>query len=509
MKAALQVQGVSKSFGGHSALQDVQLCLRPGEIHSLMGENGAGKSTLIKIITGIHQPDAGEFLLDGKPYAVRSNFEAQKLGISTVYQEVNLIPTLSVAENIYLGREPRRFGMIDWSSMRKGAAAALAKLDLKIDVDTCLEDYPIAIQQMVAIARALDQNAKVLILDEATSSLDRQEVDQLFAILKKLRKENLAILFVTHFLDQVYEISDRITVLRNGQFVIEKEAAQFPRTELVAKMMGRELLHVVQEPAPSQNSSQTKKTAWLQCHDLGREGSIEPFDLEIQEGESLGLAGLLGSGRTEIARMLFGLDPATKGSLKIDGAELKFKSPRDSIAKGFALCPEDRKSEAIFPQLSVRENIILALQAHKGWFQTLSRLEQNEMAQSFIKALGIKARDAEQPIETLSGGNQQKAILARWLALNPRLLILDEPTRGIDVGAKAEIQKYISKWAASGKSILFISSELDEVVRSCTRVAVLKDRQKIAELQEGEISEDSIISVIGSASATPTSLEAH
>ncbi|MES3039103.1 MAG: sugar ABC transporter ATP-binding protein [Bdellovibrionota bacterium] len=502
MKPVLNVQGIFKAFQGIPALRDVQLRLFPGEIHALMGENGAGKSTLIKVITGIHTPEAGTIQLDEKVITPKSNFEAQNLGISTVYQEVNLIPTLSVAENIYLGREPRRWGTIDWGSMRKGAIAALAKLDLNIDVDLPLEDYPIAIQQMTAIARALDLNAKVLILDEATSSLDKQEVERLFIVLRKLRSQNLAIVFVTHFLDQVYEISDRITVLRNGQFVIEKETAQLPRTELVAKMMGRELSQVDNEVIVQDKSAGTANKAWLECKNLGRAGSVEPFDLQIKDGEILGLAGLLGSGRTEIARLLFGLDSSTTGTLSIDGKELKFSNPRDAIQQGFALSPEDRKVEAIFPTLSVRENIILALQAHKGWFNFISPKKQKEIADGFIKALGIKTRDAEQPIETLSGGNQQKAILARWLALDPRLLILDEPTRGIDVGAKAEIQKYISKLVATGKSILFISSELEEVVRSCSRVAVLKDRQKIAELEGTEIGEDSIVSVIGQATTT-------
>ncbi len=504
MKPALKVESVSKSFQGHPALKDVQLTLYPGEVHALMGENGAGKSTLIKVITGIHQPDSAKMSLDGKPYSAKSNFEAQNLGISTVYQEVNLIPTLSVAENIYLGREPRRWGQIHWSSMRQGAKAALAKLDLQIDVDASLEDYPIAIQQMVAIARALDLNAKVLILDEATSSLDPQEVQRLFSVLKKLREQKMAILFVTHFLDQVYEISDRITVFRIGQLVFAKETAQFPRTELIAKMMGRELTQISHEPLHVEMSSTQQKKAWLECQSLSRSGSVEPFDLKIYEGEILGLAGLLGSGRTELARLLFGLDSATSGHLKIEGKELNFKNPGEAIAQGFALCPEDRKSEAIFPQLSVRENIVLALQAHRGWFRYLSFQKQKELANSFIQALGIKARDAEQPIETLSGGNQQKAILARWLALDPKLLILDEPTRGIDVGAKAEIQKLISKLVSAGKSIVFISSELEEVVRSSARVAVLKDRQKIAELEGSEISEDSIISTIGSVSASPS-----
>lgn len=495
MEAILKARGIFKSFQGNPALQDVQLSLYPGEVHALMGENGAGKSTLIKVITGIHPKDAGSIELSGSVVEVNSNHEAQKLGISTVYQEVNLIPTLSIAENIYLGREPRKFGLIDWKAMREGARKALAHLDLDIDVCADLDEFPIAIQQMTAIARALDMSAKVLILDEATSSLDRQEVEQLFKILRRLKAEGISILFVSHFLDQVYEISDRVTVLRNGCFICEKKIEEISRTELIAKMMGHELL--VLEQQPKVDLPETNTAPWFRCVNTGRSGSIEPFNLELKEGETLGLSGLLGSGRTEIARMLFGLDPATTGAIEINGESFHFKTPREAIAQGLALCPEDRKGQAIFPGLSVRQNAIMALQAKLGWFKFLNIKKQNEIVDHYVKALGIKIHDADQPIETLSGGNQQKVVLARWLALEPRLLILDEPTRGIDVGAKAEIQKYTLKLAQNKKSILFISSELDEMVRNCDRVAILRDRQKISELKHSEISETAIISAIG------------
>lgn len=496
MAPVLKAKNIFKSFQATPALVDAGLELRSGEIHALMGENGAGKSTLIKVITGFHQKDSGHIFLNGNEISPPSNFEAQKLGISTVYQEVNLIPSLSVAENIFLGREPRRWGRIDWGAVRRGAVKALARLDLHIDVDTLLEDYPIALQQMTAIARALDMSAKVLILDEATSSLDAGEVEKLFLVLRKLKNEGLAILFVSHFFDQVYSLCDRVTILRNGRFVDEKKITEISRSELISKMMGHEL-YQLDEKKKSSLRPPIKGEPWLRCRDVGRKGSLKPFSLELQQGQTMGLAGLLGSGRTEVAHILFGIDEATSGTMEVDGKKCIFKNPAEAIRQGFALCPEDRKSQSIFPGLSLRKNLILAYQSKLGWFKTLSLRRQSQMVNDFIQALGIRARDADQSIETLSGGNQQKVILARWLALDPRLLILDEPMRGIDVGAKSEIQKYISNLQSENKSMVFISSELEEVVRNSDRVSVFKDRQKIAELGPDSISKHSIIDAIG------------
>jgi monosaccharide-transporting ATPase len=494
MSVVLSARDISKSFGEVCALRNAKLELRSGEIHALMGENGAGKSTLIKILTGIYQPNFGEIHLKGQRIAPRFAREAQDLGISTVYQEVNLIPTLSVAENIYLGREPMKWGRIDWFQVETGAREALAKLNLDIDVKKPLEEYSIAIQQMTAIARALDQKAQVLILDEATSSLDADEVQQLFSVIRKLRSHGMAILFVTHFLDQVYEICDHVTVLRNGQFVGDWPIQKLPRFQLIAKMMGQELAAL--DPKAASAAIKSTSRTWLQCEQMGLKGTLAPVDLEIKEGQTLGLAGLLGSGRTEMARMLFGLETPDQGQIKIDGKKVRIQSPRDAVQNGIAMVPEDRKAQSIFPELSVRENIVLALQAQMGWFRSLKRKQQNEIAERFIKVMRIRTQDAEQPIQNLSGGNQQKAILARWLAMDPRLMILDEPTRGIDVGAKAEIQKLMMEFSVSGKSVIFISSELEEIVRCCDRVAVLKDRQKIGELSNENISERNIMSVI-------------
>jgi simple sugar transport system ATP-binding protein len=494
------MRNVRKSFPGVRALDGVDFVARRGEVHALMGENGAGKSTLIKVLTGVYRRDGGEALLDGVSIDPRTPAEAQALGISTVYQEVNLVPTLSVAENLFLGRLPKRLGVaVGWGEVRRRSEAALARLDLQsVDVSRPLGSYSIAVQQMVAIARALDVSAKLLILDEPTSSLDAGEVARLFAVMRRLRDQGLGIVFVTHFLEQVYEVTDRITVLRNGKFVGEYETKQLPRAELIAKMMGRELAEFETSGRGSgadAAAAPVKKTL-VRVKGFGRRGAIKPFDLEIREGEVVGLAGLLGSGRTEIARLLFGVDRADRGTVLVDEKPASLASPRSAIACGFAFLPEDRKTQGIVPELSVRENIILALQASKGWLAALPRRKQDELADHYVKALGISTPHAEQSIRNLSGGNQQKALIARWLAANPRLLILDEPTRGIDVGAKAEIQKLILDLCARGMAVLFISSELEETVRCSDRVAVLRDREKIAELEGGQVSEQSILHTI-------------
>ncbi len=494
----LTVKAISKSFPGVRALSAVDFQLNRGEIHSLMGENGAGKSTLIKVLTGVYQKDAGECFLDGKRIAPVTPKEAQDLGISTVYQEVNLIPSLTVAENIYVGRHPTKQGRIPWSVIKEGARAALARLDIHIDVTEQLGSFSIALQQMVAIARALDTSSQVLILDEPTSSLDPSEVEMLFRVMRKLRDEGMGIVFVSHFLDQVYAICDRITVLRNGQLVGAYNTAELPRMELVAKMMGKQLAALdtqKSQPSPEARTGASARPL-VRAAGLGKKGSIEPLDLNIQAGEILGLAGLLGSGRTEVAKLLFGIDKKDQGEIIVDNVPVAIHSPRDALFQGFAFCPEDRKSSGIVEDLSVRENICLALQAKRGWTRPLSRKRQDELADYYIKALNIKVADAEQKIGTLSGGNQQKVIIARWLAAEPRFLILDEPTRGIDVGAKAEITKLIQSLADKGMAILLISAEWHELIRSCTRLVVMRDRKKIKELKGQQVNESEIMHAI-------------
>jgi simple sugar transport system ATP-binding protein len=446
--------------------------------------------------TGFYSGDGGEILLDGKSIHPKSPAHAQQLGISTVYQEVNLVPTLTVAENIYLGREPTILGKIRWRRLNRLAEQAMSRLNLHIDVTRDLGSYSIAIQQMVAIARALDVQAKLLILDEPTSSLDAGEVQQLFAMMRHLKSLGIGIIFVSHFLDQIYEISDRITVLRNGKLVGEYLTRDLPRMDLITKMMGRELAAFETGAAASSACANTETSPLLRVAKLAKRNAIESFDLDIRAGEVLGLAGLLGSGRTETARLLFGIDRPDQGKIEIDGQRAKLTSPADAIARKFGFCSEDRKSQGIVPDLSVRENIILALQASKGWLRFFSRRKQTELANHYIKALNIATRDADTPIKNLSGGNQQKVLLARWLALDPRFLILDEPTRGIDVGAKADIQKLILSLCDQGKAVLFISSELEEVVRCSDRVAVLRDRRKVCELSGDDITEQNIMSTI-------------
>ena len=496
----LEMQGVHKRFPGVVALKNVGLRLFPGEVHALMGQNGAGKSTLIKVLTGVETPDGGDFHLGGKRIQPSTVQEAQDLGIATVYQEVNLCPNLSVAENIYIGRFPMRGPVIDWSTMQEQARKALEALNISVDVTLPLSSYPVAVQQMVAIARALSAEAQVLILDEPTSSLDEDEVGRLFDALRQLKTKGIAILFVTHFLDQTYAISDRITVLRNGEFEGEYMAVDLPRLQLISKMVGREIdenAFARQEHGATNGISGARP--YLTATALGRAGAMRPVDLEIRAGEVLGLGGLLGSGRTETARMLFGIDPADSGSMSIEGAPVRVNTPYKAIQNGIAFCPEDRKTEGIVAELSIRENIILALQAKRGVFRFLSKKRQVAIAEESVKQLGIKVADIESPISQLSGGNQQKAMLARWLSTEPKMLILDEPTRGIDVAAKLEIMDLVKEQCRKGLAILFISSEMPEVLRVSDRIAVLRDRQKIGEIAGRDADEQKVFRMIAGA----------
>ncbi len=496
------MRDIDKSFLGVHALKDVTFTLATGEIHALVGENGAGKSTLVKVMTGVERQDSGTISLDGAEVTIRSPLHAQELGISTVYQEVNLCPNLTVAENVLIGRQPRKRGHIDWSAMNRQAREILRGLDIEIDVTRPLGSYSIAIQQMAAIARALaNSSVKVLVLDEPTSSLTVHETDQLFQVMRKLKSEGIAILFITHFLDQVYEVSDRVTVLRNGALVGVYETANLPRLTLITHMLGRSL--TAQEDIARQKvegSEHIGTEPLLEADGVGLAGSINPFDLVLYAGEVVGIAGLLGSGRTELAQLLFGIDQPSDGSMTMDGVPIRTFSPIASIERGVALCPEDRKAEGIVGDLTVRENIIMAMQASRGWFRHLSTNDQYRIADKYIKLLAITTLSADQPVKTLSGGNQQKVILARWLATEPRLLILDEPTRGIDVGTKADIQKLVLSLAAEGMSCVFISSELEEVLRTSHRIVVLRDRTKVTEFT-GDVDERAIMGEIAGGAA--------
>ena len=493
----VEVSGARVQFAGEVALDDVDFRLFAGEVHSLMGENGAGKSTLIRAMTGVLRLDAGSILINGTPADLTSPAAAQRAGISTVYQEIDLLPNLSVAENVMLGREPRRFGLIDWKRMRSEAAAALARLGVDVDPASTLSTHRLATQQLIAIARALTVDVKVLVLDEPTSSLDQDEVAELFRVIRALKKQGVAILFVSHFLEQVYEICDRITVLRNGRLVGEYLTTDLLRIELVQKMLGREVVDldlIASRSIPDATLSDNEPI--VSATDISRRGSLPPTSVDVFEGELLGLAGLLGSGRTEIARLISGVDSIDGGALKVDGAAVHLHSPRAAMLRGIAYSSENRKTEGIIGELTVRENITLALQAQRGWFRRIPRARQDELSASWIEALEIRPSDPEKLAGRLSGGNQQKVMLARLLALAPRLLVLDEPTRGIDVGAKVEIQKLVTDLVQSGMSVIFISAELEEVLRVAHRVIVLRDRRVIINADSGSLSLDSLLAAV-------------
>ncbi|WP_125773355.1 sugar ABC transporter ATP-binding protein [Antribacter gilvus] len=495
----VEMRGITIEFPGVKALDGVDLTLRAGEVHALMGENGAGKSTLIKILTGVYQHSAGTVRVAGKDVHFGSTADSQAAGISTVYQEVNLCANLSVAENIMLGNEVRRGPFIDWAATRRAAREHLARLGLDLDPRSSLDSHSLAVQQLCAIARGMVVRPRVLILDEPTSSLDKAEVAELFRVVRALRDEGVAILFVSHFLDQVYEISDRMTILRNGQLVSEHRTSELSRLDLVQAMVGRagEILADVSERAARVAAAEHDRTSpVLTAQGLGRPGSAAPFDLDLFKGEIVGVAGLLGSGRTELARLLFGADKPAEGTLSVQG-DTRSPTPLVSLRRGVVYSSEDRKKEGIIGDLTVRENIALALQAGRGPLRRIPAKELDEVVERYLAALQIRPANPDALVRNLSGGNQQKVLLARWLATQPKVLILDEPTRGIDVGAKAEIQKLVTELADQGLSVMFISSELEEVVRISERILVLRDRHVAGEIHNGpDVTVDSVLETI-------------
>ena len=496
-EAVLEMRGICKYFPGVRALQDVDFTLREGEIHALMGENGAGKSTLIKVLTGVYPKDGGEVHIKGVKGAavIRSPQDAQNAGISTVYQEITLCPNLTVAENMYIGRT--KGAGANWKAMNSGAAKILESLGIPASPKQQLDSCSIAVQQMVAIARAVDMECKVLILDEPTSSLDEQEVQKLFVLMRDLRAKGVGIIFVTHFLEQVYEVCDRITVLRDGQLVGEYVIEDLPRVQLVSKMLGKELDDMADiKSEVGGGTVSLNEVPVLEAEGLCSSAGIKPFDFSIHRGEVNGFTGLLGSGRSECVRAIFGADHVTSGRVKVDGKDVKIKKPLDAMKQGIGYLPEDRKGDGIVGDLSVRENIILALQVMKGFFRPFSRAQAEAFADEYIKLLEIKTASADTPIKSLSGGNQQKCILARWLLTDPKYLILDEPTRGIDIGTKIEIQKLVLKLAAEGKSVTFISSEIDEMLRTCSRLIVMRDRKAVGELRDADLTQAKIMATI-------------
>ena len=490
----LTMRGICKYFPNVKALENVDFTLRKGTIHALMGENGAGKSTLIKVLTGVYTMDKGEIRIDGVDNAIviRSPQEAQNYGISTVYQEITLCPNLTVAENMFIGRT--KGNGVDWKAMEKRAGELLDSLGIPARPKQILGSCSLAVQQMVAIARAVDTDCKVLILDEPTSSLDDKEVEMLFRLMRDLKSRGVGIIFVTHFLEQVYAVSDQITVLRNGELVGEYLVKDLPQVKLVEKMIGKDLedLSVIKKSVPPAGAQSEN---FYEVEGLSSSQS-RPFDFHIARGEVNGFTGLLGSGRSESVRAIFGADPVTGGSVKIEGKKAKIGKPLDAMKHGIGYLPEDRKRDGIIADLSVRDNIILALQVIKGVTHPFSRAKAEAFADEYIKALDIKTASSDTPIKSLSGGNQQKVILARWLLTHPQYLILDEPTRGIDVGTKTEIQKLVLKLAEEGMSITFISSEIEEMLRTCSRLIVMRDRNIVGELKGDELTQERVMRTI-------------
>ena len=497
----LTMRGICKEFPGVKALSNVDFTLRAGEVHALMGENGAGKSTLVKCLTGVYIKDKGEIRIAGidKPVSIKSPQDAQNLGISTVYQEITLCPNLTVAENIYIGRGKYKF--INWKEQKAKAEELLTRLNIPAKATQQLGTCSIAVQQMVAIARAVDMECKVLILDEPTSSLDEKEVAQLFTLMRDLKAQGVGIIFITHFLEQVYEICDRITVLRNGEYIGEYEIKDMPRVELVSAMLGKDLEDISKlKDEKKEFTGEGAGTYVYEAEDLSSTEGVRPFAFHIKKGEVNGFSGLLGSGRSESVRAIFAADQVTGGTVKVKGNKVKINKPLDAMKNSIGYLPEDRKGDGIIPDLSVRENIILALQVLNGFWKPFTRAEAENFADEYIKLLQIKTASQDTPIKSLSGGNQQKAILARWLLTNPQYLILDEPTRGIDVGTKVEIQKQVLKLAEQGVSVTFISSEIQEMLTVCSRLIVMRDRKIVGELNGSELSQDNIMKTIAGGS---------
>lgn len=488
----LEMKEIVKTFPGVKALKGVDFKVKPGEVHALMGENGAGKSTLIKILTGLHTRDSGEIIFEGQAINPSTPLEAEQIGISTIYQELNLIPQLTIYENIYLGREPRKRGLIDWNQEMKDSQILLNDIGLDIDVKQKLGRQSTAVQQMVAISRALAVNAQLVIMDEPTSSLDKSEVKLLFKVINRLKNQGIAVVFISHRFEEIYEICDRVTILKDGELEGDYDLADLSELKLIEKMVGRE----IEENREIRQSSPDKFKEVVCRLTHASTYKLKDVNLEIKRGEIVGLAGLLGSGRSEIGTAIFGADTLDRGQIEIEDKVVKIKSLRQTIARGFALIPEDRRVSGIIPNMSVKDNILLANFSNISNSGIISKKKQDEIANRYIKDLQIKTPSPNQAVKLLSGGNQQKVILARWLCTKPKLIILDEPTRGIDIGAKAEVEKLIKEMADNGISVLLISSDMPELIRNSDRIVVLNDGNVMKELIGEEMTQDNIMRAI-------------
>ena len=488
----LEIKQIDKHFTGVHALDHVDFDVRKGEIHALMGENGAGKSTLIKVLTGLFTKDSGQIFFDGEEVEFHSPQDSQRGGISTIYQEINLIPHLSVAENIFIGREPRNAFGIDWKKVREDAASLLRDNGIDIDVDQDLATYSTAIQQMVAITRAISQNAKLLIMDEPTSSLSEDEIQVMFEKMRELVKRGMSIIFISHKLDEVYTICDRATILKDGKLVGCYDIDKISRLEMVSKMIGRDASNVLKR---SVGEYEEKKGSVPVVHtrDIDNRIKLHGISIDIRPGEIVGIAGLLGAGKTEFAKVIFGCDNSYTGEYEVEGKPVRLKTPKGAIDLGFAYCSEDRKVEGIFPHMSVKENMTITALPRISRFGVVDRRKQKEIVDKYIESIRIKTPSPDQLICNLSGGNQQKVLLGRWLSMEPKLIILDEPTRGIDLGAKSEIEALIKQFSENGISVLYISSELEELIRNCYRVVIIRDGKNSGELCGEDITEANIM----------------
>lgn len=503
---ALQAVGLTKRFPGVTALDSVSIDFHAGEVHAVVGENGAGKSTLIKLINGVYRADDGALILDGSPVGFAGPREAWEAGISTTFQEINLQPFLSVAQNLYLGREPtRRLGFVDTRKMNRDATDLLSRYGISIDVRKPLGSVGVAVQQMIAIVRAVSTDAKVVILDEPTSSLEPSEIEQLFRVIRILRDDDVALLYVSHTMDEIFEICDRVSVLRDGRLVHTGPVADITRLQLVATMLGREAKEVQTsgKTAFSIEGRSPGSEPLLSASGLTRFRMLNGVSLEVSAGEVVGLAGLLGSGRTETVESIFGLIELDAGTVEMNGSSVKPGSPTTSVARGIGLLPEDRKADGIVPAMSVKENITLAANRSVAKWGFISKTKVNTLVDQYVERLQIKVADVNQSVAELSGGNQQKVLLARLLCFEPEVVLLDEPTRGIDVGAKAEIQRLIDELALDGLAVILISSELEDVVEGSNRVVVLKDGTVVGILVGDEIGEQAVMDIIARVDVEP------
>jgi galactofuranose transport system ATP-binding protein len=498
--AILQVEGLTKRFPGVTALDQLSFSLAPGEIHALVGENGAGKSTLVKIMTGVYQPGTGEVRYLGRPVNFRSPLEAQRAGISTIYQEVNLVPMMSVARNLFLNREPRRFGLIDFKAMKQKARAILHEFGLDISPSRQLHTLGLGAQQMVAIARAVQIDARVVIMDEPTSSLDQREVHMLFEVMRKLRSRGIAVLYVTHRLEELHEICDRVTVMRDGKIVCVESIESLGRLRLVSLMLGRDLVESKRRGLTTFDPEDVEGQPVLRVRSLTRRAELHDISFQIRPGEVVGLAGLLGSGRTETARAIAGALDIDSGIVEVAGKQVSRRSTAAAIKAGAVMLPENRQAQGIVPNLSVRENIVLAALPRLSRFGVVTRSKQDEIVDFFIKRLRIKVSSPDQKVSELSGGNQQKVLLARWMCLNPKVMLLDEPTRGIDIGAKSEVQVLIDDLARGGLGVLLISSELEELIEGCDRVVVLNEGRVVGHITSEHLDEENLVEILAAGS---------